>query len=101
MTKPDSVANFRSYTELNIWPRWLTTRRLINMSDVPLEDAAYSSIGKVLKYAVAPKLLPIEDFLSRVEKAVGSLPEEAALEVRQETVRIFEATTKPKNNVRS
>jgi hypothetical protein len=44
-------------------------------------------------------VLPIEGFLSGVEKAIGALPEEAAAEVRQETVRILKASTKPKDNL--
>jgi hypothetical protein len=57
-------------------------KAVVNLSDVPLEDAAYSALGKDLNYAVASVALPIEDFLSGVEKAVRTLPEEAAEEVR-------------------
>jgi hypothetical protein len=44
-------------------------------------------------------VLPIEDFLSGVEKAVCALLEEAAEEVRQETVRILKASKKPRDNL--
>jgi hypothetical protein len=44
-------------------------------------------------------VLLIEGFLSGAEKAIGFLPEEADEEVRQETVRILKASTKPKNNL--
>jgi hypothetical protein len=74
-------------------------KAMVNLSDVPLEDAAYSALGKGLNYAVAPAALPIEDFLSGVEKAIRALPEEAAEEVRQETVRILMASGKPKDNL--
>jgi hypothetical protein len=47
-----------------------------------LEDAAYSALGKGLNYAVSSVVLPIEDIVSSVEKAIDSLPEEAAKEVR-------------------
>jgi hypothetical protein len=57
---------------------------VVNLNDVPLEDAAYSTLGTGLNYAVAPVVLPIEDILSGMEKAVCSLPEEAAEDVRQE-----------------
>jgi hypothetical protein len=43
---------------------------LINLSSVPLEDAAYSALSKGLNYAVSPAVLPIEDFLTSVEKAI-------------------------------
>ncbi|KDR20397.1 hypothetical protein L798_04931 [Zootermopsis nevadensis] len=52
-----------------------------------------------MNYAVAPTVLPIEDFLSGVERTVRSLPEEAAEEVRQETVRILRASKKPKDSL--
>jgi hypothetical protein len=72
---------------------------VINLTDVPLEDTAYSALSKGLNYAVAPAVLPIEDFLSSVDKAVGSLPQETAEEVSQQTVRILKASTKSKNNL--
>jgi hypothetical protein len=74
-------------------------KAVVNLSDVPLEDAAYPALGKGLNYAVAPAALPIEDFLRGVEKAVRALPEEAAEEVRQETVRILKASRKGKDNL--
>jgi hypothetical protein len=46
---------------------------VINPSDVPLADAANSALGKGLNYVVAPAVLPFEDFLSGVEKAICSL----------------------------
>jgi hypothetical protein len=74
-------------------------KAVINLSDVPLEDAAYSALGKGLNYAVAPAVLPISDFLSGVEKAVGAMLEEAAEAVRQESFRILKASRKPKDNL--
>jgi hypothetical protein len=74
-------------------------KAVVKLSDVPLEDAAYSALSKGLNYAVAPAVLPIENFLGGVEKAVGTLPEEAAEEVRQETARILKAFRKPNDNL--
>jgi hypothetical protein len=74
-------------------------KTVVNLSYVPLEDAAYSTLGKGLNYAVAPVVLPIEDLLSGVEKAIGYLPEEAAEEVQQDTVRILKASRNPKDNL--
>jgi hypothetical protein len=68
-------------------------KAVVNHGDAALEDAAYSALGKGLNYAVIPASLPIEDFLSGVEKAVRALPEEAADEVRQDTVRILKAAS--------
>jgi hypothetical protein len=47
---------------------------VINLSSIPLEDTAYSALGKGLNYAVSPAVLPIEDFLTGVEKAIVFLP---------------------------
>jgi hypothetical protein len=74
-------------------------KTVVTMSDVPLEEAAYVALGKGLNYAVAPVVLPIEDLLIGVEKAVDSLPEEAAKVVLQETVRILKASRKPDDNL--
>jgi hypothetical protein len=54
--------------------RWI----VINVMDVPLEDAAYSALSKGLNYAVDAAVLLIEDFLRGAEKGVGCLPEEGA-----------------------
>ncbi|XP_021934194.1 uncharacterized protein LOC110836852 [Zootermopsis nevadensis] len=80
-------------------PRTDTKKAVVNLSGRPLEDAAYAALGKGLNYSVAPTVLPIEDFLSGVKRAVRSLPVEAAEEVRQETVRILRASKKPKDNL--
>jgi hypothetical protein len=68
-------------------------KAVVKLSDVPVEDAANSALGS-LNNAVVPAALPIEDFLSGVEKVVRSLPEEAVEEVRQEIVRILKASRK-------
>jgi hypothetical protein len=51
----------------------------INLSSIQLEDAAYSALSKGLNYAVSPAALPIEDFITGVEKAFVSLPVEATV----------------------
>jgi hypothetical protein len=71
----------------------------MNLSSVPLEDAANSALSKGLNYAVYLATLPIEDILTDVEKAIVCLPVEAAEEVRQETVRILKASGKPRDNL--
>jgi hypothetical protein len=72
---------------------------VINLSSVPLEDAAYSALGKGLNYAVSPAALPIEAFLTGVENTVVFLPVAVAEEVRQETLRILKATKRPRDNL--
>jgi hypothetical protein len=44
-------------------------------------------------------VLPIKDISSSVEKAASSLLEEVAEEIWQETIRILEASSKPKDNL--
>jgi hypothetical protein len=43
--------------------------------------------------------MPAKDFLCGVEKAIGTLPEETAEEIRQETVRILKGPRQPKDNL--
>jgi hypothetical protein len=66
---------------------------------VPLEGAAYSALSKGLNYAVAPGCIPAKNFLCGVEKAIVTLPEETAEEIRQETVRILKGSLQPKDNL--
>jgi hypothetical protein len=58
---------------------------VVNLRGKPLDDAVYSALLKRLKYAAAPTVLHIEDILTWVEKAIKSLPVEAAEIARQET----------------
>jgi hypothetical protein len=76
-----------------------TSRTVINLSGVPLEEAACSALSKGLNYAVAPGRIPAKDFLCGVKKATGTLPEETAEEIRQETVRILKGSRQPKDNL--
>ena len=57
---------------------------VISLSNQKLDEGIYSLLQKGLNYAVTPQILPIEDLLTGVEKAVRSLPAEMA-EARQET----------------
>jgi hypothetical protein len=63
-----------------------------------LEETACSALSKGLNYAVAPGRIPAKDFLCGVEKAIGTLPEETAEEIRQETVRILKGSRQSKDN---
>ncbi|PNF41399.1 hypothetical protein B7P43_G14428 [Cryptotermes secundus] len=74
-------------------------KTVVNLSGVPLEEAAYSALSKGLNFAVAPSSIPVKDILCGVEKAVMVLPEETAEEIRQETVRILKGSNKPKDNL--
>jgi hypothetical protein len=42
---------------------------------------------------------PVKDILCGVEKAIGTLLEEAAEEILQETVRILKGSRQPKGNI--
>jgi hypothetical protein len=56
-----------------------------------MEDIVYSALSKSLNYAVTTAVVPVEDTLYGVEKAIGVLPEE----VQQETVRTLYAQGQP------
>jgi len=53
---------------------------------------------KGLKYAVVPAVLPIQDILTRVEKALKLLPAELAEETIQKAVRIIKDYSRPRDN---
>jgi hypothetical protein len=61
---------------------------VVNLSEVPFEEAACSALGKGLNFVVAPASVPVKDILCGVEKAIGVLPEETA-----------EGSRKPKDNL--
>jgi hypothetical protein len=54
------------------------------------------ALSKGFIYAVAPGRIPAKDFFCGVEKAIGTLPEETAEEIRQETVRILKGSRQPR-----
>jgi hypothetical protein len=54
-----------------------------------LEEAACSALNKSLNYAVTLAVVPVEDSLCGVEKAIGALPEVTAEEVLQKTIEIL------------
>lgn len=83
----------------HLFPVADSRKMVVNLNNVPMEDAAYSTLGRGLKYVMVPAVLPIMDVISSVEKAVCSLLEEVAEEVQQETIRILKASSKPKDNL--
>jgi hypothetical protein len=54
-----------------------------------MEDRVYSALRKSLNYAVTPAVVPVEDTLYYVEKALRALREESAEEFQQVTIRIL------------
>jgi hypothetical protein len=74
------------------------SRTVINLSRVPLQEAACSALSEGLNYSVAPGRIPAQDFPCGVKKAIETHSEEAAEEIRQETVRILKGSRQPKDN---
>jgi hypothetical protein len=72
---------------------------VVNLSEVPLEEAACLALSKGLNFAVAPVSVPVKDILYGVEKAIVALLEQTAEEIQQETVRILKGSCKPKENL--
>jgi hypothetical protein len=75
------------------------SRTFTNLRVVRLEEAAFSVLRKGLNYAVAHGSIQLKDFLCGVEKAIGPLPEESAVEIRQKTVRIIKGSRKTNDNI--
>lgn len=72
-------------------------KTVINLSSVPLEDTEYLALR--LNYEVALVVLPIEDIITSVEKAIVSLPQEAVQEVWQGTVWILKTSDRPRDSL--
>jgi hypothetical protein len=78
--KPDSAVKFeRLHGAQHPATQADHKKTVINLSSIRPEDAAYSALSKGLNYAVSRAALPIEDFITGVEKAIVSLPVEAAV----------------------
>jgi hypothetical protein len=90
---------FINLHKAQIPPHPQDTKTMVNLSGVPLEEAAYSALSKSLIFAVAPGSIPVKNILCGVENAIMALPEETAEEIRQETVRILKGSKKPKDNL--
>jgi hypothetical protein len=60
---------------------------VVNLSEVPLEEAACSALSKGLNFAMAPASVHIKDTLCGVEKAIRALPEETADEIQLVRIR--------------
>lgn len=59
----------------------------------------YSALRKDLNHAVVPAVRPIEDILTRVEKALKLLPAELAEEATQKVVRIIKDSSRQRDNL--
>ena len=80
-----SVINFYASIKHNTQYPPASKEMVVNLCGKPLDDALYSVLWTGLNYAVAPTVLPIQDILSGVEKAMKTLPADMAEEARQET----------------
>jgi hypothetical protein len=64
-----------------------------------MEETACSALSKSLNYVVVPGRIPVKDFLCDVGKAIRTLSEETAEEIRQETFCILNGSSQPKDNL--
>jgi hypothetical protein len=74
-------------------------RLVIDLSDMPLEDAACSVLSKGVNCAVTLAVMPPEDTLCEVGKSIGVLPQGAAEDIGQEIIRILKGSYRPKDNL--
>ena len=51
-------------------------RTVINLSDHPLSASENSLLSKGLNFAPAPRTIPIETYISKVEPVISTLPQE-------------------------
>jgi hypothetical protein len=69
-----------------------------NKVTIVLKNGFFWDVTPCGSYAVAPGRIPAKDFLC-VEKAIVTLLEETAEEIRQETVRTLKGSLQPKDNL--
>ena len=78
--KKDSEINKSKYTSI-------TNRWVVNLSDIRLEPEADSLLKKGLNFAVTPKQIPIDEFITAAEEACQRLKPAEADQLRTETVK--------------
>jgi len=61
----------------------------VKFSNIPLVNAMSSGLSKDLNFVLSTSLLPTEGIWSAFEKAIRKLPDEAAEEVGQGSIRIL------------
>jgi hypothetical protein len=74
------VANVSVCIQLNILSLHIT-KAVVNLSNTPMDDATHSALAKGLNFTVSPLVLPSEDNIGNIEKAIIILPVESAYKV--------------------
>ena len=86
------TANAKKYA--NITKRWV-----VNISDVKLEPEAESLLRKGLNYAITPKSLPVDEYITATEIACKQIKPETADILRNDVVKAIKRFKNPKPNL--
>ncbi|XP_046393594.1 uncharacterized protein LOC124161325 [Ischnura elegans] len=73
-------------------------RCVVNLTDLNLDNATSSILAKGLNFALAPRAIPQEKFISEIESVVRRLPKTDADEIREDVARVLRAAKPPKPN---
>ena len=85
-------ANDKKYTKI-------TNRWVINLSDIRLEPEAESLLKKGLNFAITPKVIPTDEYITATEVACRQLKPEAADSLRNDVVKTLKRFRKPQPNL--
>ena len=77
----------------------ITNRWVVNISDIRLEPEAESLLKKGLNYAVTPKNLPVDDYITATELACKQLKPETAEVFRNDVVRTIKRFKQKRPNL--
>jgi len=75
------------------------THTVKNLSKHQLSEAQVSVLAKGYNFAVAPKKIPTEEIISRIETAIYHLPQETGNEIRRQLSNILHKVTLPVDNI--
>ena len=77
----------------------ITKRWVLNLSDIRLEPEAESLLKKGLNFAITPKCVPTDEFITATEVACRQLKQEAADSLRSDIVKTLRRFRKPPPNL--
>ena len=72
---------------------------VINLSSKQLSDQQEKVLAKGLKFAPAPKSIPIKEIIAAVEPALRTAPQQAAANARVRIVSLLSKAKPPQSNI--
>ncbi|XP_046398173.1 uncharacterized protein LOC124164978 [Ischnura elegans] len=74
-------------------------RCIVNLANITLDDATTAVLAKGLNFAITPRDIPRERFITEVESGIRKLPKPVADEIREDVARVLRRAKPPKPNI--